>query len=138
MRDVTDRRDALKQRLSELAPWGDFELPAPDDLAGRRFWFYIIPQRRMRELRGLDLPWQVVHRDQRQSWVVVIHPEEPSREALPVRRAHTGALKLSEVRRRLDAAEVELEEIQSERHALTRWIYLMSIHLAQVERTPLA
>ncbi len=133
LRDVTDRRDTLKQRLSELAPWGEFELPDPDALAGRRLWFYIIPQRRMRDLRGLDLPWQVVHRDQRQSWVIVIHPEEPPREALPVQRAHTGALKLSEVRRRLDAAEVELEEIQSERHALTRWIYLMSIHLAQVE-----
>lgn len=133
LRDVTDRRDALRQRMAELQPWGDFELPAETDLAGRKLWFYIVPQRQMRELDALDLPWQAVHRDNRQSWVVVIDPEEPPREALPVPRAHTGALSRSEVARRLEAAELELEEIQAERHALTRWIYLMSSHLAQAE-----
>lgn len=133
LRDVSDRRDALRQRLIELEPWGDFELPSPADLAGRKLWFYIVPQRQMLELTSLDLPWQVVHRDHRQSWVVVIHPDEPPRDALPVPRAHTGALSLTEVRRRLESAELEIEEVQAERHALTRWIYLLSSHLAQAE-----
>ncbi|MBK1723926.1 V-type ATP synthase subunit I [Thiocystis violacea] len=133
LRDVTDRRDALRQRLTELEPWGDFKLPSEAELAGRKLWFYSVPQRQMRELNDLDLPWQVVHQDHRQSWVVVVHHEEPARDLLPVRRAHTGALSLGEVSRRLEAAELELEDVHAERHALSRWIYLMSSHLAQVE-----
>ncbi len=133
LRDLTDRRDALRQRIAELEPWGDFRLPAQRDFADLKLWFYIVPQRQMSELADLDLPWQVVHRDHRQSWVVVIGPEEPARDALPVPRAHTGSLRLSEVRRQLESAELELEETQAQRHALTRWIYLMSSDLAQVE-----
>jgi V/A-type H+-transporting ATPase subunit I len=64
---------------------------------------------------------------------VVIHPDEPPRDALPVPRTLAGALSLTEVRRRLEAAELELEEIQAEHVALTRWIYLISTHLAQAE-----
>jgi V/A-type H+/Na+-transporting ATPase subunit I len=133
LRDTSDRRDALVERIAELEPWGDFTLPPEQDLAGRKFWFYIVPQRQMAQLATLELPWQVVHRDNRQSWVVVIHPDEPPRDALPVPRTLAGALSLSEVRRRLEAAELELEEIQAEHVALTRWIYLISTHLAQAE-----
>ncbi|QVL48445.1 MAG: V-type ATP synthase subunit I [Thiocapsa sp.] len=133
LRDTSDRRDALVERIAELEPWGDFTLPPKQDLAGRKFWFYIVPQRQTAQLATLELPWQVVHRDNRQSWVVVIHPDEPLRDALPVPRTLAGALSLSEVRRRLEAAELELEEIQAEHVALTRWIYLISTHLAQAE-----
>ncbi|NCA68920.1 MAG: V-type ATP synthase subunit I [Sphingobacteriia bacterium] len=132
-REVTDRRDALAERIAELTPWGDFSFPPLAELGGRKFWFYIVPERQMAQLARLELPWQVVHRDQRRSWVVVIHPEEPPREALPVPRTQAGALSLSEVRRRLEAAELELDEIQAEHHALTRWIYLISSHLATAE-----
>lgn len=133
LRDVSDRRDALIERIGELEPWGDFTLPPPEALAGRKLWFYIVPQRQMGQLATLELPWQVVHRDQRQSWVVVIDPEEPPREALPVARTLAGALSLSEVRRRLEAAELELEDVLAERSALTRWIFLISSHLAWAE-----
>ncbi|NBC49116.1 MAG: V-type ATP synthase subunit I [Gammaproteobacteria bacterium] len=132
-REVSDRRDALAERAAELEPWGDFELPPEADLAGRKLWFYILPQRQLRQLETLELPWQVVHRDNRQAWVVVIHPDEPPRDALPVPRTLTGALSLSEVKRRLEAAEVELEAIQAEHQALTRWVYLISSHLAEAE-----
>jgi V/A-type H+-transporting ATPase subunit I len=133
LRDVSDLRDGLAERIAELEPWGDFRFPPEGDLGGRRFWFYIVPQRQMHQLAGLDLPWQVVHRDNRQSWVVVIDAEEPPRDALPVPRTQAGALSLSEVRRRLEAAELALEEVQAERHALTRWIFLISSHLARAE-----
>jgi V/A-type H+/Na+-transporting ATPase subunit I len=102
-------------------------------LAGRKLWFYIVPQRQMAQLASLELPWQVVHRDNRRAWVVVIHPQEPPRDALPVPRTMAGALSLSEVRRRLEAAELELEDIQAEHYALTRWIHLISTHLARAE-----
>ncbi|MBK1645496.1 V-type ATP synthase subunit I [Thiocapsa imhoffii] len=132
-RDVTDERDALRERVHELESWGDFRLPSAHQLAGQKLWFYLIPQRQMVALAELDLPWQVVHRDHRQAWVVVIHPDEPPRDALPVRRAHVGSLALSEVRRRLEAAELALEDVHSEHQSLTRWIYQLTAHLAQAE-----
>lgn len=138
LRDVTDRRDALRQRVEDLTPWGDFQLPPAADLAGRKFWFYILPRRQLDQtlrerLQALDLPWQVVHSDHRFVWLVVIHPEEPPRDALPVARVHAGAERLAEVQRRLEAAELDLENVQAERHALTRWRYLISAHLAAAE-----
>ena len=133
LRQTEDRRDALAQRVEDLTPWGDFRLPADDELAGRKLWFYIIPVAKLTALQGLDLPWQVVHRDQRHAYVVVIHDSEPAGDALPVPRTHTGSASLSQVRRELDAAELTLEDIRAERQALTRWIYLMTAHFAAAE-----
>jgi V/A-type H+/Na+-transporting ATPase subunit I len=50
-RDVSDRRDALVERIAELEPWGEFSLPPEQDLAGRKLWFYIVPQRQMAQLQ---------------------------------------------------------------------------------------
>ncbi len=133
IRATLDRRDALAQRAKDLAPWGDFSLPPEAALAGHKLWFYCVPLRRLKELEGLDLPWQVVHRDNRQAFLVVIAPEEPPADALPVPRTHTGALSLSEVEQQLESAELELEALEAERRALTRWIFLLHKHFARAE-----
>jgi V/A-type H+-transporting ATPase subunit I len=133
LRQANDRRDSLVQHIEALTPWGDFELPDNAALNGRKLWFYIVPERQMHLLDGLSLPWQVVHKDNRQSWVVVINRDEPPADALPVPRAHTGAHSLGELRKRLEEAELEVEDAVAERQALTRWIYLMSKHLARAE-----
>jgi V/A-type H+-transporting ATPase subunit I len=133
LRAVTDRRDALVVRIAELEPWGDFRFPPPGALAGCMLWFYIVPERQMHLLDGLGMPWQVVHKDNRQSWVAVIDPQEPPRDALPVPRTHTGAVSLGELRKQLEEAELELEDAEAERQALTRWVYLMSRSLARAE-----
>jgi V/A-type H+-transporting ATPase subunit I len=133
LRAVTDRRDALVVRIAELEPWGDFSFPPADALAGCRLWFYIVPERQMPLLDDLAMPWQVVHKDNRQSWVAVIDPEEPARDALPVARTHTGAVSLSELHKQLEETELELEDAEAERLALTRWIYLMSRSLDRAE-----
>jgi V/A-type H+-transporting ATPase subunit I len=133
LRQANDRRDSLMQHIEALTPWGDFRLPDSDVLAGRRLWFYIVPERLMSLLDDLPLTWQVVHKDNRQSWVVVIDREEPPGDALPVPRAHTGAVSLGELHKRLEEAELELEDAVAERQSLTRWIYLMSKHLARAE-----
>ncbi len=133
LREVTDRRDALAERLQELQPWGDFRLPPEAQLAGCKLWFYVIPLRQMGALEALALPWQVVHRDNRQCWVVLISTTEPPPDLLPVARTRTGVLSLSEVAARLEAAELELEEVAAERGALTRWIYLIAAQLARAE-----
>ncbi len=133
LRQANDERDNLVQYIEALTPWGDFRLPGRDALAGRNLWFYIVPERQMHLLDDLSLPWQVVHKDNRRSWVVVIDRDEPPGDVLPVPRAHTGALSLGELYKHLDEAEVELEDAVAERQSLTRWIYLMSRHLARAE-----
>ena len=133
LRDVTDHRDALRERIGNLEPWGDFLLPDLDDMGGQRLWFYILPQRDGRDLRSLELPWHVVHKDNRAYWVVVISPQEPSPDLLPVPRVRTGARSLSELRARLEDAELERDQVLAERHTLTRWIQLMSQHMTDTE-----
>ena len=133
LRTVTDRRDALVVRIAELEPWGDFSFPPPGALTGCRLWFYIVPERQMPLLDALTMPWQVVHKDNRQSWVAVIDPEEPPRDALPVPRTHTGSVSLSELVKQLEETELELEDAEAERLALSRWIYLMSRSLDRAE-----
>jgi V/A-type H+-transporting ATPase subunit I len=135
LRDVSDRRDALKQRIRDLSAWGDFQLPQLGELYGERLWFYLVPRAQMSRLAGLDLPWQEVHRDAHAAWVVVISAEEPPRHRMPVERMRTGALSLGRLRQRLEETELELEDIAAERQSLTRWIYLMSSRLAAAEDT---
>ncbi len=132
-RDVMDRRDALRQRIRELAPWGDFELPPLADLGGQRLWFYVIPHNRLAHMDKLQLPWQVVHHDFNNDWVVVISPDEPPPEQVPAKRARTGSNSLARLRRHLEETELQLEDIQAERQSLTRWISLMSRHLVAAE-----
>lgn len=133
LREATDRRDFLQQRIQNLEPWGDFNFPPTTQLAGRKLWFYTIPVNQLHELQTLELPWQMVGRDSRHARVVVIHPEEPPAGLLPVPRTHTGARSLGELRLELEAMEVELDHLQGRREAYTRYILLLTQHLAQAE-----
>jgi V/A-type H+/Na+-transporting ATPase subunit I len=133
VRDVQDRSDALRERIEALRPWGNFQLIPSELLGGMRLWFYILPVDGLPELENLALPWQVVHRDNRFAYLVVLAREEPSAGLLPVPRTHTGSLPLEEVIRQWEESEIELEELLAERQALTRWIHLIATHLSAAE-----
>ncbi len=133
LRDATDRRDFLEHRIGQIAPWGDIEFPPLTELAGYRLWFYVLPVGKLGALDDLELPWQIVKRDQRLAYVVVIAEDEPPGDLLPVPRTRTGALSLKTLKAQLEDAEVQIEDIVAERHALTRYIYLLSVNLAEEE-----
>ncbi len=135
LRDATDRRDFLEHRISQIEPWGDIEFPPLTELAGYRLWFYILPVGKLSALDDVELPWRIVKRDQRLAYVVVIAEHEPPSDLLPVPRTRTGALPLKELKARLEDNEVEIEDIVAERHALTRYIYLLSVNLAEAENS---
>ena len=78
-------------------------------MAGYRLWFYVLPSGKRKVLEKLVIPWQMVHRDQRRAYVVLIAKEEPSSDLLPVDRTHTGTLPLEELRQQLEEVEVEIE-----------------------------
>ncbi|MBE9171927.1 V-type ATP synthase subunit I [Cyanobium sp. LEGE 06143] len=136
-RDAEDRLLALEARLRELQPWGEIALPDLDLLGGQRLWFYRVPHPKARWFRevlvGLDVPYQLLHESPRHLYFALIAPSEPDPEALPVPRSHVGALPTAEVRRDLDAARTALEEVEADHEALSRWIFLLSRHLAQAE-----
>jgi V/A-type H+-transporting ATPase subunit I len=132
-RTTQDRRDFLLRRIQGLTPWGNFRLPKENELAGYKLWFYQLPVSQMEQLAELALPWQEIYRDNRFSYITVVAREEPPHDGLSVPRTHTGALALEELQRQLLVAEIELEDIEAERQALSRWIYLIRHSLAQTE-----
>ena len=133
IRDVSDKRDFLIERIKEVTPWGDFKLPEDNHLAGYKLWFYIVPVGKLESLPKQDLAWEIVQRDNRFVYVVVVAKEEPQANAMPVLRTHTGTLSLTDLQIRLDEAELELEDCRAERASLTRWIYLITQNLARTE-----
>ena len=133
LRQLSDRRDFLEQRIKGLEPWGDLFFPPHEELAHYRLWFYALPSGKARLLNDLDVPWQIVHRDPRHTYVVLLARDEPPNDILPVARTHTGALPLNELRLQLDECESEIESLTADRLALTRYIYLMSVNMAEAE-----
>lgn len=129
-REVSDARDKLEERIREVRPWGEFHFPNLSELDGQRLWFYILP---LGELSALDrvseesgLPWQIMHKDQKHAYVVVIAKQEPAEDLLPVARTHIGVVPLPRLEKELEESEQLLEDLYAEREALTRWNYLLS------------
>ena len=125
MRELEDRREALIDRIENLEPWGNFDFPDLDDLSGYKLWFYILPHYQMARVVASDLVWQVVHRDNRDAYLVVVSKTEPPEDAMPVPRVHTGSITLARLQEDLDRVEIAMEEAAIERTQLTRWIHLL-------------
>ena len=134
-RETEDKKLFLVSRLDELEPWGDFTLPNLEELGGYRLWFYRVPHSKVATYRAalkkLALPWQLVYESGRNAYFVVIAKEEP--QNLPIKRTHAGAISPQELKRSLQQAEIELEEITAEQESLSRWTFLLSKHLSRAE-----
>jgi V/A-type H+/Na+-transporting ATPase subunit I len=129
--DMTDERDFLIGRIKDLRPWGNFTFPPLEDLANHRLWFYVVPHHRVKEIPVEEITMEVVLRDNRFSYVVVIAEKEPER--MPVSRVHTGNKSLAELEQRLEEVELELEDLQAARSSLTRYCTLFEQNLARLE-----
>jgi len=128
---LRNRRDFVSTRIDNLAAWGDFEFPSPEDLNGLRLWFYPVPHHLMREVDTPGRRWQVTHQDQRYCYVVVVSADEP--EDMPVTRLHTGAVSRPRLVAELEEIESALEDVEAERLALTRWCTLFARALDGLE-----
>ena len=124
-------REELRPAIGTLTPWGDFRLPPKNELGELCFWFYVVPHYRLRSLEPLTATWQVVARDQRFAYVVVVSAKEPSE--MPVPRTHLDGRPLAELQDRLEAVESELEDLHWQRVRLTRWIHQLSQTLGRAE-----
>ena len=131
LRDLEQERDFLIRRLAAFEPWGDFVFPAREDLAELRLWFYPVPLNELPRVAALDHVFEVVNRDQRFAYVVVVAEEEPV--DLPVPRVHLGSKPRRALQDRLDEVELALEDAEAERAYLTRWTHLFGQSLNRLE-----
>ena len=131
VQDLEDERDFLMGRIDNLSPWGQFQFPPRKDLKNLRFWFYIVPHKDMASVESTDLIWEVLHRDNRFNYLVVISENAP--EEMPVPRVRTGNKSLSELEDRLEDVELELEDLRAERAGLTRWCTLFAQSIDRLE-----
>lgn len=132
-RELTDRRDFLAHRISQVRPWGDLDFPPDDVLAGNRLWFYQLPLKHRGALEALTLPWAILEQDHRFIYAVLIAPDEPDDDILPVPRTHTGSLPIHELEAQLEEAEIAIEALEAERVAQTRYLTLMRRNLSVAE-----
>lgn len=131
LRQLRDRRDALEQRIDTLELWGDFRLPPVEDIGGQRLWFYVLPINQRAALERVELPWQIVGKGSTVLYVALISHDEPAPDVLPVARARTGAVPLSDLREALEDTEVDIEEAEVRRAELTRWRLALGLNLAE-------
>jgi len=131
IQDLEDERDFLMGRISNLRPWGQFRFPPREDLKNLRLWFYVVSHKDMASVESKDLIREVVSRDNRFNYVVVVSENEP--EEMPVPRVRTGNKSLSELEDRLEEVEFELEDFQAERAGLTRWCTLFAQSIDRLE-----
>jgi V/A-type H+/Na+-transporting ATPase subunit I len=130
---LQDEKDHLHDRIKNLRPWGDFELPALESVKGQRLWFYLVPHHLMKDVEATSLSWAQVNRDERYHYVVVVSEDEP--HGMPVARTLTGNRRLSDLEQRLDEVENEIEDGAAERYSLTRWCDLFVKSLNRLEDT---
>jgi len=133
IRDISDSRDATAARIKEVKLWGDFDFPPHTDLAGLNLWFYIVPVGKISAIPKKGWVWKIVHKTNRFAYLVVVSKQEPDPAIMPVSRTHTGVLSLTELKNNLNQQELTLEDLQAEREALTRWIFLITKSLAYSE-----
>lgn len=129
-RAKSDLRDKLEQRIREVRPWGQFTFPQLTDLNDLRLWFYVMPNGEMSALNDIELPWELIHQNLKDSYVIVLSDQEPAEDLLPVPRSHVGKESLAHLEEMLEEAEHDVEDLLAERESLTRWSYLLAQVLA--------
>jgi V/A-type H+-transporting ATPase subunit I len=130
-RGLAEEREQLRKWIADLEPWGNFEMPAWAREGALRFWFYIVPHHLMGGMRGIDLPWSVVARDNRFSYAVVVADDQPP--GMPVAPVFFEPRSLSTLRVRLEQVERELEELDYRRIGLTLYINLLRQDLDEAD-----
>lgn len=131
MEEQQGEKDIVKHKIEELTPWGNFALPDPKELAGQKFWFYIVPHQEMKNINLQTICAETVQKDSRFSYVVVVAENEP--EFMPGAQVKLPNDSLNALNLRLDQIEFAIEDLQLERVNLTRWLDLLEKNLFRLE-----
>jgi V/A-type H+-transporting ATPase subunit I len=129
--ETEDRKAALERRIRDVARWGEFTFPAMSEIGGYRFWFYEVPAGRERAVKASGAIVETVHREGGIAFMVVLSPQEPPLDSMPVPRVHIGSHALSTLLDQLEAVEIRLDDLWLERRDLTKWRLLLAENLAR-------
>jgi V/A-type H+-transporting ATPase subunit I len=133
LRRLRDRRDEIEPLIEALAPWGDFALPAPEALRGRRLWLYPVPIRDRAALDRVEAPWAIVGRTPTTLHVAVVAPEPLPDGALPASPVDPGGATLQSLRDEHAHLVIDIETAERARADLTRWRLALGATLAAAE-----
>lgn len=131
--ELKKKQKPLQKRIENLSHWGDFRLPKEGELLGYMLWFYIVPKKKMKKVEDSGLVWQVVGEEEDKCYVVVISKQEPEAKVMPVPRTHTGNVILSDLKSDLNDIEARLEELNTEKIELTRWLPSLKNELLRID-----
>jgi V/A-type H+-transporting ATPase subunit I len=128
---LEEERTELQKAIRRLKPWGDFRLLPAADLGGVRLWPYMLRHRDISKLQETNLTWQAVARDEEYVYVMVLAEAEPT--DVPAAPVELDPRSLSELEKRLEDVEEELEELHWQRVSLTRWCTRLSHDLDKAD-----
>ncbi|MAT40462.1 MAG: V-type ATP synthase subunit I [Ectothiorhodospiraceae bacterium] len=115
---LQEERDEIQHAIEMKAPWGEFRLPDQEELAGYQLFFFQVPLRDQDRMATDDVV-QIIKRDNRFAYVVVVAEQAPSR--FVGNQVVLDSRPLSELHLRIDQIGEELEELHWQRTTLTRW-----------------
>jgi len=130
---LRERLDQLRHRVELLRPWGDFACEGPESLGGQQIWLYRLTFDQYRVLQRSERPWLEVYRDGQYCYVVVVAPEQPGSIEVPGLWVPHGPESLRELEAQIIAAEMDLDEADAERLALSRWIDQLERNLVDAD-----
>ncbi|MTH98816.1 V-type ATP synthase subunit I [Roseibium sp. RKSG952] len=130
MRETEDHLAFLQKRIAAVRPWGEFSFTGLSEVGDYRLWFYIVPTAKLDQIDRETMTCEIVHEDRYRAYVVVLSPDEPAADAMPVPRSHIGEKSLSDLEHELEDTEVALEGLQLARRSLTKWRVLLAENLA--------
>jgi len=129
LRLACEEKEKVTKKIELYQPWGDFEFPPVSELKDLKFWFYVLPVNSQDELQAVEFPWQIIRKDNRFIYVIVISKEEPRADLFSIERSHLGESSLAKLKLHLEDINIEIDELNLQREALTKYRYLLSLHL---------
>jgi V/A-type H+-transporting ATPase subunit I len=93
----------------------------------------MVPLKQKNLLSNLEMPWHVVFSDNKYAYTVLISKKEPDSSVLPLTRTHLGTKSKVELLDELEQTELALDDLNAKRQGLTRFIYLLSVNIAQAD-----
>ncbi|QDV41999.1 V-type ATP synthase subunit I [Stieleria neptunia] len=133
-RELVDEQEDVAENIEQTRPWGDFRLPAADELRGQQFFFYRLMHREARQVPDsvrANGCVSVVHTDAEHEYWVIIAEHPPA--DMPCDPEELDPRPLSQLQSRSAEIGEQRERLQVQRIALTRWLDRLRRELAAIE-----
>lgn len=128
---LQDEQDDLRKAIDLVRPWGDFRVPSAEEIGGLSLWFYVVPASSDEALARVRIPYEIVQQTGRQILAAVVAEKEPT--SFPGTRVDLDPRSLTQLERRLDEVNNELEQVNLARAGMTRWAELLRQSLAEAD-----